>query len=269
MSDIDYHKLQETLFNLDPSDPREDLAALQTAAGNPDAPKPAQTVNESTPESRQPLDEVAQLAALAGAEKQQSAPMSDEAAQMAALAGITLNEGQKTGRAGQVKGSEGVSSSSKPSKDGEQEHPFKDRLVGDDSEMPRENSDEDLEEGPKLDRYKKAKADYNNPNAFKGVAKNSKKKAAKGQQTQQKEQLSPKMQQMLNPYANELAVVFRNKNLKAKFEQLMKEATKSYRAEDLENDVPEINESKSPIVENKDQVKSIKSDLMRRLNSRR
>ena len=46
---MDWHKLQHTLFELDPSDPREDLAKLQAQAnvGGTDVPPTKDYVNES------------------------------------------------------------------------------------------------------------------------------------------------------------------------------------------------------------------------------
>jgi len=52
----------------------------------------------------------------------------------AALAGVTVSETQKTGPAGQAKGSDPMPKTSKPSTTGEQPHPLKDKLVGESSE---------------------------------------------------------------------------------------------------------------------------------------
>lgn len=69
---MDYHALQETLFQLDPTDPKEDLAKLQAQAGGsaePSDPAP-QEITESieVPEGSLPVgtDSVSDFAALAG-----------------------------------------------------------------------------------------------------------------------------------------------------------------------------------------------------------
>lgn len=264
MSDIDYHKLQQKLFEMDPTDPAEDIARLKGAAGGSDAPAPVNQVNESAPAPSEPMDEVAQLAALGGVEKKRTAPITDEASQMAALAGIPVNEGKKD----QVRGHEAVKSTSKPSKSGEQDHPFKDRLVGD-SQIPRENSDEEVEEGPKgaIDKFKQGKKDYNNMGAFKGAKKDAAKGKAKPQQKKAPEsQLPAGIQKALTPYADALGTVFRKPALKKRFEELMQDASKSYRAEDLEDTSTPVTESRKTA--NTSDVGSIKSELMRRLNNR-
>jgi hypothetical protein len=56
----------------------------------------------------------------------------DSVNDFAALAGIVTEGKQKTGSAGQAKGSDIMPKTSKPSKSGEQPHPLKDKLVGED-----------------------------------------------------------------------------------------------------------------------------------------
>lgn len=125
---MDYHALQQKLFALDPTDPREDLAKLQAQAngsGTGDVPPTKDYVTESVdvPKGSMPLG-------------------LDSVADFAALAGVTLNEKQKMGSQGQAKGRDPMPATSTPSKTGEQAHPLKDKLVGE---------DENTEQNPELD----------------------------------------------------------------------------------------------------------------------
>ena len=117
---MDYHALQQKLFALDPTDPREDLAKLQAQAGSGDISKttPAEPVVESyeAPEGSMPLDKDYSLS------------------DFAALAGVTLNESQKKGSAGQLKAKQKVSKSPH-STSGEQKNVTRDKLVGEDGEF--------------------------------------------------------------------------------------------------------------------------------------
>jgi hypothetical protein len=113
---MDFHALQHKLFALDPVDPKEDLARLRgQAQGAAQAPVESDVdylqESASVPEGSLQMDRnysVADFAALAG-----------------------VSEGQKTGSAGQAKGSDPMPKLSKPSRTGEQPHPLKDKLVGD------------------------------------------------------------------------------------------------------------------------------------------
>ena len=77
---MDWHKLQHTLFEMDPTDPREDLAKLQQAAqGGGDL--------SNVPPTKNYLEESAVVA-------EGSMPLGiDSIADFAALAGVQLNEG--------------------------------------------------------------------------------------------------------------------------------------------------------------------------------
>ena len=116
---MDYNALQHKLFAMDPTDPAEDLAKLRGQAGG-NAPTPASQVDyivesASVPEGSLQMDKAYSLS------------------DFAALAGVS--EGQKTGSAGQAKGSDPMPKTSKPSlKTGEQPHPLKDKLVGEGEE---------------------------------------------------------------------------------------------------------------------------------------
>jgi hypothetical protein len=73
---MDWHKLQHTLFKLDPTDPREDLARLQQSAGKPADNIPTiDYINESVevPVGSMPLnmDNVSDFARLAGIQTKQ------------------------------------------------------------------------------------------------------------------------------------------------------------------------------------------------------
>ena len=70
---MDWHKLQHTLYNLDPTDPRDDLARLQQSAQKPADDIPTiDYVNESVevPKGSMPLNinSVNDFARLAGIE---------------------------------------------------------------------------------------------------------------------------------------------------------------------------------------------------------
>ena len=108
---MDYHDLQKRLFELDPTDPREDLAKLQQAAqgGGQDVPPAKDYVNES-----------AQIT-------EGSLPLGiDSIADFAALAGVRLDEKQKHGDYARGK------DKMPKAKAGRTEHPLKDKLVGED-----------------------------------------------------------------------------------------------------------------------------------------
>jgi len=115
---MDYNALQHKLFAMDPTDPAEDLAKLRAQAGG-NAPAPASQV-----------DYIAESAAVPEGSLQMDRDYS--VSDFAALAGIRLDEKQKMGSAGQAKGKDPMPSTSKPSTSGEQPHPLKDKLVGED-----------------------------------------------------------------------------------------------------------------------------------------
>ena len=114
---MDWHKLQRTLYNLDPTDVREDLKKLKASAqvNLADIPSTKDYVTESIeiPQGSMPLG-------------------IDNIADFAALAGVRLDEGQKHGDYARGGGS------MPKAKPGRTKHPLKDKLVG----------EEDIEEGP-------------------------------------------------------------------------------------------------------------------------
>ena len=125
---MDYHDLQRKLFALDPTDPREDLAKLKAQAQG--------DAVANVPPTKDYVTESVQV-------PQGSMPLGlDSVADFAALAGVTINEKQKMGSAGQAKGRDPMPTTSTPSSSGEQPHPLKDKLVGE---------DENTEQNPELD----------------------------------------------------------------------------------------------------------------------
>jgi len=122
---MDFHALQKKLFEMDPTDPREDLRRLQAQARAPRDIAP--TVNY--------LEETVKV-------NQGSLPLPGlDLDSFARLAGVRLDEKQKTGSAGQAKGSDPMPKA----KLGRTKHPLKDKLVG---------GTESIEEGP-LDAFAK------------------------------------------------------------------------------------------------------------------
>ena len=124
---MDFNALQHKLFELDPSDPAEDLRKLTESAGA----APQQNVSETVNYVQKSVEVQEGTMPVEG-----DYSLSD----FAALAGVTLNESQKTGSAGQAKGKDPMPSA----KPGRTKHPLKDKLVG---------------EGPidALDKFKKSK----------------------------------------------------------------------------------------------------------------
>lgn len=98
-----------------PSDPIADREALMSMAGK---------TQESVAPTKDYVQESVEV-------PQGSMPLGiDSLSDFAKLAGVT--EKQHTGSAGQAKGSDPMPSTSKPSTTGEQPHPLKDKLVGED-----------------------------------------------------------------------------------------------------------------------------------------
>ena len=109
---MDYHDLQRRLFELDPSDPREDLAKLQQAAQG--------AGSDAVPPTQDYLNESADVT-------EGSLPLGiDSIADFAALAGVRLDEKQKHGDYARGK------DKMPKAKAGRTEHPLKDKLVGED-----------------------------------------------------------------------------------------------------------------------------------------
>jgi hypothetical protein len=115
---MDFHKLQQKLFQMDPTDPREDLAKLQQAAQGGSA---ATGTAEPTKNYLQETAEVTQ----GSLELDKDYSVSD----FAALAGVVTEGKQKTGSAGQAKGKDPMPKA----KPGRTKHPLQDKLVGEDN----------------------------------------------------------------------------------------------------------------------------------------
>lgn len=130
---MDWHKLQHTLYNIDPTDPREDLEKLKAQAqnGSQEAAPTKDYVTESVeiPDSSMPLG-------------------IDSVSDFAALAGIRLDE-KKQKHANKVRGAEPMPKA----KPGRTEHPYQDRLVGD-------SIGQDVDEAPLKKTWQKAKAGF-------------------------------------------------------------------------------------------------------------
>jgi len=138
---MDFNALQHKLFEMDPSDPAEDLRKLaaQANGGGADVPPTKDYVAESVdvPQGSMPLG-------------------IDSVADFAALAGIRIDEKQKMGSAGQAKGKDPMPSA----EPGRTKHPLKDKLVG----------EADIDEGP-YDSIQQGFSNYNTTDAFGGDPK--------------------------------------------------------------------------------------------------
>jgi hypothetical protein len=189
---MDFHALQRKLFEIDPSDPREDLKKLQEAARGP----------ANVPPTKDYLNETVNVS-------KGSLPLEiDSIADFAKLAGVAINESQQKA-ADKVRGNE-----PKPKAEpGRTKHPFKDRLVG---------------EGP-LDQMRQGVRDYD-PNALeKGVGDfftgGNVKQPAAAKQSNSSSVLNPKLQSKLEPFKYALEKIFTTeRELKREFIELMKKA---------------------------------------------
>lgn len=110
---MDFNALQHKLFALDPSDPAEDLRKLKESAG---------AAADVAPTKDYVVESVQVQEGTMPVEGDYS--LSD----FAALAGVTLNESQKKGSAGQLKGKDAI----KKNPAGTTKNPTKDKLVGED-----------------------------------------------------------------------------------------------------------------------------------------
>ncbi len=115
---MDFHKLQQKLFQMDPTDPREDLAKLQQAAQG------GSSVSGTVEPTKNYLQETAEVTQ-GTLELDKDYSVSD----FAALAGVVTEGKQKTGSAGQAKGKDPMPKA----KPGRTKHPLQDKLVGEDN----------------------------------------------------------------------------------------------------------------------------------------
>jgi hypothetical protein len=110
---MDWNKLQHTLFSLDPTDPKEDLAKMRAAAQGSNTAPAVESVDYLNESVKVPQGSL---------EMDRNYSVSD----FAALAGVIINESQKTGPAGQAKGKDPMPKA----EPGRTKHPLKDKLVG-------------------------------------------------------------------------------------------------------------------------------------------
>ena len=131
---MDFVALQQKLFDLDPSDRAQDLRRLTESVG--DMPHESAQTEENFVQESVEDNEAAAIAAgdLAAAEEVHQVPQGAmpvegdySLSDFAALAGVTLNESQKTGSAGQLKGKDPM-----PKAKARGKHPHVDKLVGED-----------------------------------------------------------------------------------------------------------------------------------------
>ena len=113
----DFYEMSAMMKELFPSNPEADKKALMSMAGK-SAPIETPVVVQESVEVQQGSLQM---------DKEYS--MSD----FAKLAGVTLNETQKTGSAGQLKGKDKFTKSSKPGGN-ESPHPARNKLVGEDDD---------------------------------------------------------------------------------------------------------------------------------------
>ena len=116
---MDYHALQQKLFQIEPSNPAEDLAKLRAQANNP---------QESVAPTKDYVQESVEV-------PQGSMPLGiDNVDEFAALAGVRIDEKQKMGSAGQLKAMDAITTKSKPGGN-ETPHPARNKLVGEDDDL--------------------------------------------------------------------------------------------------------------------------------------
>lgn len=193
---MDWHKLQHTLYNLDPTDPREDLVKLRDAA------------QASTKISEPSIDYLAESVNV----PQGSLTMDRDysVADFAALAGVRLDEKQKHGD--YARGSDPMPKA----KPGRTKHPLKDKLVG----------EEEVEEDFK-DAFKAGMDNYNTLGAVKGGAGAMSGKPAPAKPVAAKSTQRPaaptnsKLPAELAPYEAQLATVLKNPRAKVAFERFL------------------------------------------------
>ena len=110
---MDFNALQRKLFELDPTDPADDLRKLKESAGS--------NAQESVVNESNFLQESVEV-------QEGTMPVEGDysLSDFAALAGVTLTEAQKTGSAGQLKGKDAI----KKNPAGTTKNPTRDKLVG-------------------------------------------------------------------------------------------------------------------------------------------
>ena len=135
---MDFNALQHKLFEMDPSDPAEDMRKLAESAGSEAQKNAAPDVNY--------VQESVEV-------QEGTMPVEGDYSlnDFAALAGVTLTESQKTGSAGQLKGKDAI----KKNPAGTTKNPTRDKLVG----------ENDLDEISARDAIKRGWDNHNNMGA--------------------------------------------------------------------------------------------------------
>ena len=138
-TNMDFVALQQKLFDLDPSDRAEDLRRLTESVG--DMPQESAQTEENF------LQESVEV-------QEGTMPVEGDysLSDFAALAGVTLNESQKTGSAGQLKGKDPM-----PKAKARGKHPHVNKLVGEADDDDQMGVWDTVKTG-----YAKGKKDYNN-----------------------------------------------------------------------------------------------------------
>ena len=189
---MDWNKLQHTLFEMDPTDPAEDMRKLAESASALTQKGVATDVNY--------VQESVEV-------QEGSLEMDRDysIADFAALAGVTLNESQKTGSAGQAKGRDSMPKA----EPGRTKHPLKDKLVG-----------EDFKKG--WDSVTKQNFNTLEPIISNLKNKDKNKDKSKTPVIQKKSNTSSaSLSAQLAPYEAQLTKVLKNSKSKAKFEQFL------------------------------------------------
>ena len=185
---MDFHALQNKLFQIEPSNPKDDLAKLQQVAqggGNMDAPPTKNYLEESVAvsEGSMPLD-------------------IDSISDFAALAGVVTEGKQKTGSAGQAKGKDPMPKA----EPGRTKHPLQDKLVGED--------DTGLMRG-----IQRTRNDVSNESSV-AMVKIALERAVDGQV------LTPQQRDALSPYVEALTKILSEPRFATIFDNIVKMANK-------------------------------------------
>ncbi|MDA7712466.1 hypothetical protein N9C48_00700 [bacterium] len=155
---MDFHKLQQKLFQIEPTDRAADRAAMVASMQGANPQESVQVEENFLQES---VDVPQGTMPVEG-----NYSVSD----FAKLAGVTLNEGkQKHGSAGQLKGKDAFTKSSKPGGN-ESPHPARGKLVGEKTDDAPDSAS---------DAFKRGYKNYNSPSAFGIGASDIAKKADK------------------------------------------------------------------------------------------
>ena len=228
---MDYHRLQRTLFDLDPTDLKEDYAKLKAQAqGGGNAP------------SQEPVDYLKETAQV----KQGSLELDGDysLSDFAALAGV-VTEGKKQKHADQVRGSEPMPKA----EPGRTKHPMQDRLVGEGPADAFRAGYKAVQPGGALgpDALERGvKNVWNNPL---GKSKKKTKPATNTRSNKPQQQKSNYFSNIVKPYEDALTKVLKNPKLKAELITLLKKVD------------PDISESKEKMPKPRDPNAQYMNDL--------